>query len=85
MFSVLLIGFNLTCVVICGLSIRVSQLKNDNRTILNLSRNVINEVHVIKIEKDEMRKKIKIFGIKLIPLKKPQLILKIMSKREFRN
>jgi hypothetical protein len=36
-----------------------------------------------KTEKDEMRKEIKIFGVKLTPLKKPQLTLKTMSKGRF--
>jgi hypothetical protein len=62
MLSILLIEFNLICVVICGFIIRVSQLENDNRIISNLSRNVANEVHVIKTEKDEMRKEIKSSG-----------------------
>jgi hypothetical protein len=54
----LLIKLNLIYIIICGFSIRVSQFKHDNRTILNLSRNVVNEVHVFKTEKDEMKKKI---------------------------
>ena len=58
MLSVLSIRLNLTCIIICGLSIRVSQLKSDNRAISNLSRNVANEVHAIKAEKEEMRKEI---------------------------
>jgi hypothetical protein len=32
-----------------------------------------------------MRKEIKIFKIKLTPLKKPQLTLKTISKKEFKN
>jgi hypothetical protein len=69
MLSVLLIEFNLIYVIICELNIRVSQFKNDNRIIFNLSRNIVNEVHIIQTEKDEMRKE-KIFGVKLIFFKK---------------